>query len=364
MDQLFKNMIKFPNQKKVSADYVENLYLVPKKDKGDEMPKFGYPEKNWSHQADLLFLPNDGGYRYALVIADIGTRLCDAEPLKTKDSDAIIAAFKAIYGRKILKMPENITVDSGSEFKGYVKQYLEKNGVAVKTAKVGRHRQVAIVEKRNQFIGTLIHKIQKMVEVDTGNVTSEWINILPEIIKTINKHYEIKNVPKEDILNPPPPIGNLDNLLKEGTRVRVMLEEPHDISGVKLHGKFRSGDIRWDPKERIVKQVSIKPGSPVLYILDGTFGKNKLEPIGYTRNQIQVIPDNEVKKYPTLTKMFSDNSDMMEVEKLLNHKTENRIKYFLVKWRTLPKINATWEKRTELIKTIPNLVLKYEASLK
>jgi hypothetical protein len=162
-EKLFKNIIKFPNQKKVSKDHVENLYLVPKEDKGIQMPVFGHPVKNWNHQADLLFLPNDGGYVYALVVVDVGTRLCDAVALKSKDADSVIGAFKTIYNRKILSMPKNITVDSGSEFKGDVKKYLENGGVSVKVGKVARHRQVAIAEKRNQFIGTIIHKIQKMV---------------------------------------------------------------------------------------------------------------------------------------------------------------------------------------------------------
>jgi hypothetical protein len=74
-----------------------------------------------------------------------------------------------------------------------------------------------------------------------------------------------------------------------------------------------------------------------------------------------VIPKSETKKYSAITKLFKDNTNMMEVEKLLEHKTEKRVKYFLVKWRTLPKNRATWEKRSELMKSIPNLISKYES---
>jgi hypothetical protein len=43
------------------------------------------------------------------------------------------------------------------------------------------------------------------------------------------------------------------------------------------------------PKERVIKEIIIKPNSPPLYLLDGNIGKKKFEPIGYTKNQLQVI---------------------------------------------------------------------------
>ncbi len=39
---------------------------------------------NEVHQADILHLPNDNGYKYALTVVDIATRYKDAEPLTTK----------------------------------------------------------------------------------------------------------------------------------------------------------------------------------------------------------------------------------------------------------------------------------------
>ncbi len=51
-------------------------------------------------------LPNDNGYRYALVVCDVGgKRETDAEPLRTKDAESVLKAFKIIYKRKLLKFP-------------------------------------------------------------------------------------------------------------------------------------------------------------------------------------------------------------------------------------------------------------------
>ena len=58
---------------------VYNLYKTPKKDKIS--PIFYNFEKDHTHQADLLFMPDDKGYKYCLCVVDVATALMDAEPL-------------------------------------------------------------------------------------------------------------------------------------------------------------------------------------------------------------------------------------------------------------------------------------------
>eukprot|EP00035_Acanthoeca_spectabilis_P017554 m.368838 g.368838 ORF g.368838 m.368838 type:complete len:152 (+) comp16670_c0_seq4:216-671(+) len=107
---------------------VTNLTKVPLKDKGVNATKFNVHTKNSVHQADLLFLPNDNGYRYALVVVDVVTRSMDAQQLKSKKPE-VVRAFKAIYKRKYLSMPNYfLHVDPGTEFKGATKEYLFGSG--------------------------------------------------------------------------------------------------------------------------------------------------------------------------------------------------------------------------------------------
>ena len=68
------------------------------------MPHTNNPMLNGSHQADLLFLPEDKGYKYALVVVDIATGKTDIEPLKTKQSKEVLDAMKRIYKRKYLTL--------------------------------------------------------------------------------------------------------------------------------------------------------------------------------------------------------------------------------------------------------------------
>ena len=86
---------------------VKNLTKQPPKEPRSVMPHtYTYaPKENASQQADLLFLPNDDGYKYLLVVVDIATRKVDAQQLKSKDSNDVKEALKKIYKRKILKTP-------------------------------------------------------------------------------------------------------------------------------------------------------------------------------------------------------------------------------------------------------------------
>ena len=94
-------MSKF-NKPKVNK-LLNNLLKKPKKDSGNNMPHFIVEGPNISQQADLLFLPNDDGFKYSLVVTDIYNSKTDAEPLKNKSAEDVKKAFETIYKRGILK---------------------------------------------------------------------------------------------------------------------------------------------------------------------------------------------------------------------------------------------------------------------
>ncbi len=73
----------------------------------------------------------------------------------------------------------------------------------------------------------------------------------------------------------------------------IALDNPQDIHGKRLHGKFRSSDIRYNPKIREVKEVLIVPLQPIMYLLDGSVGDLDIESVGYTYNQLQKVSARE-----------------------------------------------------------------------
>jgi len=338
---LFKGLMK-PNKYGNKKSVLTQLYKIPKKDKGDFMPTMQETEPNYCHQADILFLPDDDGYKYALVVVDCATGKTDAEPLKEKSVGATLNAFKKIYKRGIIKMPRRLEVDPGAEFKGEVKKYFEDNNCYVRYGKVGRHRMQALAEARNKTIGTVVHKRQTGQELLTGEPSREWVDDLPDIIKAIDS-----DLPIPARKSRPEYLTGDRDLLSTGTKVRVILEEPRDVtSGKRLHGKFRSSDTRWDQKIRTIRDVTLAPGQPPLYLLDGSHGSEKVEDIGYTRNQLQVVGADE--EPPEPAKFIRGNPKHYIIDKILDKKKTKGKNMYLVHWYGYTNENNTWEPEANL----------------
>lgn len=361
MEEFFKNQLTSKKEKekaKVDITTVDKLYQKPVKDKVDDQIHYPYPNTGYWQQCDLLFLPNDKGFTYALVVVDVGSRKVDAEPISNKKSINVLKGLYTIWKRKILTTPKLLSVDQGSEFEGEVSKGLSKMGISLKVALQGRHRQVALVERKNQTIGTLIHKFIVYNEMASGGSSSAWVEALPTIIKSINEKVD-QNISKQKAYQEKFPHSKTSTmkLLEVGQKVRVQLDNPISLQGGKLHGKFRAGDIRFNPRIRTIKYVLLKPNQPPIYLIDGDYSSLKVEKAGYTINQLQLVDDNEKKPEKPLIEV---EENRFEFEKILDKKVEKKKVYYLVKWRGYPKSEATYEPRDELIKDVPQKVLAFE----
>jgi hypothetical protein len=264
---------------------VDQLLTKPKKDNYEETPHIQVDGKNIVHQADILYLPNDKGYKYCLVVVDLGSRLTDAEPLKSLSSGSVTEAFKKIYstkGRNILKIPERLEVDPGSEFKGSTSKFFESKSTYLRYGKPGRSRMQSLVENRNQVIGNYLLKKQIEKEIQTNKVNTEWLKNLPQILKLMNKRYEVKKF--KPISNIPIITKRNHEILMEGDKVRIILDKPVDYFGKKLPGRFRSADIRYSPKIHTIETVLLRSGYPPMYIV------NDFPHVPYTKSQLLPIP--------------------------------------------------------------------------
>ena len=363
MDNFFEEVFssKKKSKKEKAAEpkkILDALYKVPKKDKGDNMPHINVPEPGVVQQADLLFLPDDKGYKYALVVVDANNGVTDAEPIKGKTSKAVLDGFMTIYKRKILNLPKFIQVDPGTEFKGEVAKYFNDNGVNIKVGKTGRHRQQGLVERRNQVIGKVLFKRMYAQELLTNEQSSEWVDYIKDLIKHMNKKTEATT---KKPINDDDPVcsGDACNLLEQGTQVRVQLEQPYDFStGKILPGRFRSTDLRWDLRPRTIKEIIIKPGSPPLYLLDGEVGRRKLEPVGYTKNQLQVIPKDE--QMPSSELIHKSKKKDVVVAILEKKKIKNKWMY-KIQWASG---DETYEPIKNIQKDVPTIAENYENSIK
>lgn len=358
IDEFVNNLL---SGKKSKTNLLDQLFTLPKKDTKGDMPHFPHITPNMWQMCDTLYLPNDGGNQYCLVLADVGSRLVDAQPMSQRSAKDITTAIKAIYRRGILKKPKLMTTDSGTEMRGQFDQYLEQIGVHHTTTKVGRSRSLSIVERKNMTIGKIIHKIILRTELastsSNKNASSKWVSYLPNIIKLINQKVHEQKVPQPSehpTFNSKHPI----DLLDVGDKVRVQLDHPTDIHGERRHGVFRASDIKWNPQIRTIRSVLVKPDEPIMYLLDGDYGENKIECVGYTRNQLLTVKANEQVETTTVTNAVEENR--YEFEKILERKKVGKTYKYLIKWKHYPKKDATWETRAELLKDVPQAIKNYD----
>ena len=144
------------------------------------------------HQADLLYLPKDGRYKYALTLVDVATRFKVAVPLRTKTAKEAKRAFDKIYKEGPLREPKELHVDKGGEFKSLKFE----NVISTKNKTF-----VSVVERFNGTLARAIFVHQYMKEIESGKRFNRWVERLPSVLKEINDTYTslIKMKPSEAI---------------------------------------------------------------------------------------------------------------------------------------------------------------------
>lgn len=338
-------------KKEASKELIDKLMKVPKKEK--IFPKHQTSDKDIINQIDILYLPEDDGYKYALVVVDVFSRITDAEPLKNKRPKDVLEAINKIYNRNYLNKPKYIQVDSGTEFKGEFLKWIKKNKITLRKAKEGRHRQQAVVEGANSRIVSSLFTRMNMEELITGEKSVKWVDLLEDVIEGINnkEKKKLKSRKKEFEKNIFP-VCKADNciLLNEGDKVRVKLDYPIDITtGNKLHGNFRKSDIRWSLEIREIERVALTPASPPLYFLKGDD-----PPVPYTKEQLQVVEKGD-KLEPEGKLLYKDREEpkKINVKEIKNKKKIKGKIYYLIRWYGYPdEEDYTYEPRSELIKNV------------
>jgi len=106
------------NEVKNKKTELNSLYKRPKQE--DILPKFQILQEAIIQQADILYITEDDGYKFILVIVDVYNKKLDCEPIKSlsQDNNEVFEGIKKIYERKNIKYPQFLSFDSGNEFKG------------------------------------------------------------------------------------------------------------------------------------------------------------------------------------------------------------------------------------------------------
>jgi hypothetical protein len=287
------------NIKNLQDQILYQLYKTNKK--SDLQPTFDIYKRNFTHQADILYLPSDSGYKYGLTVVDIGSRLTDCMPLKSKSSLAVKNAIEKIYNRpvaeRILEKPQRLEVDDGSEFKSSFKKYCDDNKIFIRYAEPYRSRQQALAESRNGAISKPLLRRMLAEELLTKKTDTKWIKYLPQVIKFLNERYKLTDAEITKLQNKKDSFLKLDkfnsDLLQVGQKVRYLLDKPQDyITNKKLIGGFRQGDVKYSKAVKI-EELKLIPNQLPLYKVenrDNWFTKDQLQPINK-----EILPPETVK---------------------------------------------------------------------
>ena len=247
--------------------------------------RFSETTPNRIHQADLLFLPNDRGFKYALCVVDVASRFKAARPLRNKTAAGVARQLDDIYGGSTpLKWPTTMMVDDGAEFKGAVTALLQKHGVAIRRAQPGHHRSQAFVESFHRWLAQRLFRAQYQKELTTGKDNREWVAALPVVVADMNatktrltgiapaEAIKMTRVPLLDRKVPgevPLPVGTM-------VFIATNEEDPKD------KGRRRATDPWWTHKPYPILRRVTEPGQPILYYT--AFSKH-----GLTRSQLRPV---------------------------------------------------------------------------
>ncbi|GET64767.1 chromobox protein homolog 3 [Rhizophagus irregularis DAOM 181602=DAOM 197198] len=229
-----------------------------------------------------------------LKVVEVAGKQVDAEPLKDKTANRVLNGL----------------------------------GVMMRFGEPGRHKQQSYAERAIQAIQEPLLKRMVAQELKTGLTSVEWSEDFRDVVNKIDEIWQ-RNPP--DIPTGSPKVSKKTELLSEGTHVRVKLDEPISVLGNKLHGKFRTGDIRWNPNIRVFR-------------------------CAYTRKELQIVPENE---HPPPDSVIRGQPKRFVPERILRHRIRKGQDQYLVKWERYPDTEATWEPADRLEEDVPALIRKF-----
>ena len=146
------------------------------------------------YQADLVDVQSlsryNKGFKYLLTCIDIFSKYAWVVPLKTKQGQELVKAFKSILSSD--RKPRKLQTDQGTEFLNRVFQkFLRDNDIDFFTTNSGL--KASVVERFNRTFKN------KMYKYFTYKNTLSYIDVLPQLIKSYNNtyHRSIKMKPSQ-----------------------------------------------------------------------------------------------------------------------------------------------------------------------
>lgn len=307
------------NNKQYSKENVEKVLLTTNTFTQHNLParkfqrtKIIVPGIDHTWQADLVDVQKikyqNKHFNYILTVIDCFSKQAWAEPIKLKKASDTYLAFKKII-EDSNRVPLNLHIDGGNEFKGECKKYLESKKINMYITE--SKMKASIVERFNRTLK------EKMWRLFTQNKNKKYVEFLPLLINNYNNSYHrsIKNKPSE--INKKNEVETFKNLygfdrergsdnfinfkFKTGDYVRCVLAK----------NLFSKGyTINWSDEIFI---ISIKhPTTPPTYKIKSIEGES-ISKTFYEQELQKVL----LKEYPVDTfEILDERAELILIEKL------------------------------------------------
>lgn len=290
-----KKFTLYKKSKKENIDVdldLKKMKEFPPKVNKYERPRYAETGKNKTHQADVMFIPEDrqqsGQPTAALIVSDVASKQLDVRFIKEKTASETKQALQHIYkwSKKLDKPDYRIVTDAGAEFKGPFKNYVENElntKLATKTAgKSIGHIDAQISKVKEKFYDAQDefeqNKRRSKVKGEKSNSIFQFKKEMESVVDEINS--ENKKRESEGKIRKPR-FSSEKNVIATND-VNDHLLQVGDIVKRKLYktenrnvGNFRKGDRRWTMQDFKIVNIFLTPGSPPMYELQevGADGK-------------------------------------------------------------------------------------------
>jgi len=264
--------------------YAKEIHHQFKKPKYLRTINFKSKDNIWN--ADLVIMPNDGGYKYILTILDGFTRYAFCVPLKDKKGLTVYNAFQKVINDS-KRTPDKLWVDQGKEFYNehmYKLFKYKKSDVLDKLDDEYKNKIYSVFNSSKnpiieRFNRTLTNKLWMYFTI---NKSQKWVNLLPKVVNEYNNsiHSTIQTTPKIASINP--------SLVKISEQVYPGTETPKfkindRVRIFKYKNKFEKGYKGYYTDE-IFKVSQVLKTNPIMYkiqdlndeTIHGSFYSNEL----------------------------------------------------------------------------------------
>ena len=97
MAQRFQNFYNSIKKNGKANTELNQLYKKPVPESKKYMPQAQIFHPDVYYQGDVLYMPEDKGFKYMVVITDMYDGSIDAQPIKDVNKDDVLKAIKTIY---------------------------------------------------------------------------------------------------------------------------------------------------------------------------------------------------------------------------------------------------------------------------